>query len=123
MAVTRFTGAQNDSGPSGVDLTGKEFFLGRKNAAGAIVLAAAGEKVDGVISEGKPVGKWSSMHTGNQLKAVAGVAIAVGQKLASRADGKVGVAAAGNQVFGTAKSNADAGELVEINFDQEGPAA
>jgi hypothetical protein len=122
MAVTRFTGAQNDSGPSGVDLTGKEFFLGQKNAAGEIILPGLGGQVDGVISEGKAVGLWSSMQTGNQLKAVAGVAIAVGNKLTSLADARVGVAGVGNQVFGTAKSNADAGELVEFYMGQQGPA-
>lgn len=118
MAVTRFTGSQTDSGPSGVDLRGKEFHCGRKNGAGAIVLAGAAERVDGIIMEGKDVGLWSTLHTGNQLKAVAGVAIAVGDKLTSRADGRVGVAVDEGNVFGTAKSNADAGELVEIYMDK-----
>lgn len=119
MATERFTGSQTDSGPSTVDLTGKEFHLA-KRVAGGLALAGAGEKVVGVISEGKAVGFHSSVKTGNQLKAVADVAIAVGDKLASSADGQVKVAAAGNYVFGTAKSAADAGEMVEFYFDQEG---
>lgn len=123
MAVERFTGSQTDSGPSAVDLRGKEMFLGRKNGAGQIVLAAIGERVNGVISEGKNVGLWSSMKTGNQLKAVCSAAIAVGDKLTSDANGKVRVAGAGHEVFGKAKGNADAGEIVEFYMDQEGPAA
>lgn len=122
MATTRFTGAQNDAQPSTVNLTGKEFHLA-KLVAGGVALAGLGDKVAGVISEGKAVGLYSSFHTGNQLKAVADVAIAMGDKLASSADGQVKVAAAGQFVFGTAKTAADAGELVEFYMDQEGPSA
>lgn len=122
MATERFTGSQTDAKPSTVDLTGKEFHLA-KVVAGGLALAGAGEKVYGVISEGKAVGLHSSVKTGNQLKAVADVAIAIGDKLASSADAQVKVAAAGNYVFGTATSAADAGELVEFNMDQEGVMA
>jgi hypothetical protein len=122
MATTRFTGAQNDALPSVTDLRGKEFHLAKVTAAG-VTLAGLGEKVAGVISEGKNIGLHSSFHTGNQLKAVADVAIAVGDKLASSADGQVKVAAANQFVFGTAKTAADAGEMVEFYMDQEGGLA
>lgn len=119
MAVERFTGSQTDAKPSAVDLTGKEFFLA-KRVAGGFALAALGEKVAGVISEGKPVGQHSSIKTGNQLKAIAGAAIAVDDKLASDANGKVRVAAAGHHVFGRAMSAAANGELVTFDLDQAG---
>lgn len=122
MATERFTGAQTDAQPSTVDLTGKEYFLA-KRVAGGFALAGAGEKVAGVISEGKAVGLHTSIKTGNQLKALAGAAIVVGDKVASDAAGKVKVAAAGNYVFGTAMSAAANGELVEIDVDQEGVMA
>lgn len=119
MAVERFTGSQTDSKPSVVDLTGKEFFLA-KRVAGGLTLAALGEDVAGVISEGKPVGAHSSIKTGNQVKALAGAAIAVGDKVTSDANGKVRVAAATHHVFGKAMSAAANGELVTINVDREG---
>lgn len=122
MAVERFTGSQTDAKPSTVDLTGKEFFLA-KRVAGGFALAGLGEKVAGVISEGKAVGAHTSIKTGNQLKALAGAAIAVGDKLASDAAGKVRVAAAGHYVFGTAISAAANGELVTFELDQEGVMA
>lgn len=119
MAVEKFTGSQTDNQPSTVDLTGKEFFLA-KRVAGGFALAALGEDVAGVISEGKPVGLHSSIKTGNQVKAIAGAAIAVGDKVTSDANGKVRVAAAGHHVFGKAMSAAANGELVTINVDREG---
>ncbi len=122
MAVERFTGSQTDAKPSATDLTGKEFFLA-KRVPGGFTLAALGDKVAGVISEGKPVGLHSSIKTGNQLKAIAGAAIAVGDNLASDAAGKVKVAAAGQNVFGVAMSAAANGEMVTFDMEQTGPSA
>ena len=122
MAVERFTGSQTDAKPSVTDLTGKEFFLATR-VAGGFELAGAGEKVAGVISEGKAIGLHTSIKTGNQLKAVAGAAIAVGDALASNAAGEAVPAAAGNEVFGTAMSAAADGELVTFDMDRSGPQA
>lgn len=119
MAVERFTGSQTDAKPSAADLTGKEFFLATR-VAGGFQLAGLGGKVAGVISEGKPVGQHSSIKTGNQLKAIAGAAIAVGDNLTSDAAGKVRVAAAGHYVFGRAMSAAANGELVTFDMVQDG---
>lgn len=119
MAVERFTGSQTDAKPSVVDLTGKEFFLAAA-VAGGFQLAGLGGKVVGVISEGKAIGLHTSVKTGNQVKAIAGAAIAVGDSVTSDAAGKVRVAAAGHQVFGRAKSAAANGELVTIEVTQEG---
>ena len=123
MATERFTGSQTDAYPSSVDLRGKEFHLAKIVAVGGkpqLALAGAGEKVAGTIHEGKNVGYHSSIKTGNQLKAVADGAIAIGDKLASSADAQVKVATVGNFVFGTAKTAAAAGEMVEFYMDHEG---
>jgi hypothetical protein len=119
MAVEKFTGSQTDCQPSAADLTGKEFFLA-KRVAGGLQLAGLGDDVAGVISEGKAVGLHTSIKTGNQVKAVAGAAIAIGDKVTSDAAGKVRVAAAGHHVFGKALSVAANGELVTVNVDREG---
>jgi hypothetical protein len=119
MAVERFTGSQTDAKPSVSDLTGKEFLLA-KRVAGGLDLATLGSKVAGVISEGKAIGLHTSIKTGNQVKALAGAAIAVGDSVTSDANGKVRVAAATHQVFGRAISAAANGELVTIEVTQEG---
>lgn len=119
MTVERFTGSQTDAKPSVVDLTGKEFFLATR-VAGGFQLAGLGGKVAGVISEGKPIGQHSSIKTGNQVKALAGAAIAVGDKVTSDAAGKVRVVGAGHEQFGIAMSAAANGELVTIEVDRAG---
>lgn len=121
MAVERFTGSQTDAKPSAADLTGKEFFLATR-VPGGFQLAGAGSKVAGVISEGKPVGLHTSIKTGNQLKAVAGGNVAVGDALASDAAGKVITAGGGVASFGTAMSAAAAGEMVTFDMDRTGTA-
>lgn len=120
MAVQRQVGSQTDCKESAVDLRGKESFLCTRDATGKVTLAGNGGKVAGVISEGKNVGLHTSFNTGNQLKAVAGVAIKPMDKLASDANGKVKVAAVGNFVFATAISVAAAGEMVEFDLSHEG---
>lgn len=122
MAVTRLTGSQTDAKPSTVDLTGKELFLA-KRVAGGFALAGLGEKVAGVIQEGKAVGLHTSITTGNQQKAIAGAVIAVDDELSSDAAGKVRVAAAGHFVFARAISAAQVGEVVEFDTMQEGAKA
>lgn len=119
MAVERFTGSQTDAKPSTVDLRGKEFrFL--KAVAGGFAVADLGELAVGTCSEGKDVGLHSSVKTGNQLKVLAGANIAVGNKVASDANGAARVAAATHHVLGVAKSAGAAGELVTIEFNPQG---
>lgn len=126
MATERFTGSQTDTGKSDVDLTDKEFYAAKRTANGGVTLAGAGERVDGVISEGKAAGLHSSFKTGNQVKAIAGAAVAVGAKVASNASGKFITAVAGNEVFGTAISAAAAANdlfTIEIDRSNTAPAA
>src|SRR5690242_8920194 len=102
MAVERKTGSQMDCKESAADLTGKEFFLAKyvTGTPAKLNLAGLGEKVAGTITEGKAQGLHTSIATGNQLKAIAGATIAVGDRLASDANGKVRVAGTGHYVFG-----------------------
>lgn len=111
MATERFTGAQTDAVVSAADLTGKEFFAAKRTPTG-LNLCGAGDFCDGVISEGKAAGLHSSIKTGNQLKAVAGAAVAIGAKVTPNAAGKFITATAGTEVFGTAITAASAADVL-----------
>lgn len=118
MATERFTGAQTDTVVSDVDLTGKEYFALKRTATGG-TLCGAGDHCDGVISEGKAAGLHTSIKTGNQLKAVAGAAVAVGAKVTPNASAKFITATSGTEVFGTAITAAAAdGDLFTIDVDR-----
>jgi len=112
MATERFTGAQTDAVPGAVDLTGKEYYAAKRTPTG-LNLCGAGDFCDGVISEGKAAGLSSSIKTGNQLKAIAGEQIAIGQKVTPDGNAKFVVAdAADDEVFGTAISAAGAANVL-----------
>jgi hypothetical protein len=118
MATERFTGSQTDAVPGAVDLTGKEFYAA-KRTAGGLNLCGAGDHCDGVISEGKVAGLSSSIKTGNQVKAIAGAAIAVGAKVTPDANAKFITATSGTEVFGTAMVAASgANVLFTIDIDR-----
>lgn len=120
MAVERFTGSQTDTFLSDIDLRNKEFYAAKRTATGG-TLCAAGDFCDGVISEGKAAGLHTSIKTDNQVKAIAGEVINVGQKVTPDADGKFVVAdTADDEVFGTAISKANAeDDLFTIEVDRQ----
>lgn len=122
MAVQRQTGSQTDAKESAVDLSGSLYRFAARAADGRFTLPLLGGKVAGVIQEGKTAGRHSTIATGNQLKVLAGAAIAPGDKISAMADGRARVAAAGHEVVAEALSAAAVGELVEIDFDREGLA-
>lgn len=118
MTTQRLTGSQTDSGMSDADLTGKEYH-GAKRTATGLDLCGAADFCDGVITEGKAAGLHSSIATGNQVKAIAGAAITVGQKVTPDANGKFVPAAATQDYFGTARSAAAAeDDLFSIEVDR-----
>ena len=120
MAFERFTGSQTDAVVSAADLTGKEFFAAKRTSSG-LALCAAGDAVAGIISEGKAAGLHSSIKTGNQLKAIAGAAVAVGAKVTPDSQGRLVTATAGTEVFGTATTAAGAaGDLFTVDVDRSG---
>lgn len=119
MAVERFTGSQTDTGLSDVDLTDKEFFAVKRTTAGGVTLCGAGDHCSGVVSEGKAAGLHTSFKTGNQLKAIAGAAVAVGAKVTPDGNAKFITATTGTEVFGTAISAANAAnDLFTIEVDR-----
>lgn len=120
MAVQRQVGAMMDSAPSGVDLTGLEYHFCVVDGNGNAVLPGLGGAVDGVIQEGKAVGRHSSFATGNQLKVLAGAAINEGDEIAALADGRARVAAAGHEILGRARTAAGVGELFTMYFNPKG---
>lgn len=118
MATQKQDGLFTDSGPSGVDLTGKEERFCRRNSSGDIVVCAADERIDGVISEGKAVGLHSSFNTGGGwLRVVSGGVVAIGDPIKSDAEGR-GVNGATN-AFGIARSaSTGAGIIIEVVPDR-----
>lgn len=120
MATEKFTGAQTDTGLSDADLTGKELLFCKRTATG-VDLCGAGEKVAGVISEGKAIGYHTSFKTGNQLKVLAGEVIAIGDQIGSGANGLARTAVATDNVCGVAITAAsEAGVVFEMELDQMG---
>lgn len=118
MATERFTGSQTDTVLSDIDLRDKEFYALKRTATGG-TLCGAGDHCDGVISEGKAAGLHTSIKTGNQVKAIAGAAVAVGAKVTPNADGKFITATSGTEVFGIAASIANAAnDLFTIDIDR-----
>ena len=115
MAVQKQDGLHTDVAESAVDLTGKEDFFCSRDANGRLVLTGAAGRIDGVISEGRPVGKHTSFNTaGNPiLRVVAGAAIARNARVASDAQGRA-VTGLGNSFGRARKPVAAAGEIVEI---------
>lgn len=127
MAVQRQVGSQMDAKPSIIDLRPHLYKFAKRGAyadhpGGGFDICGAGQKAAGVIQEGKNVGESTTVATGNQLKVVAGAAIAVpGTRIAAGALGVCVAAAAGNEILGrTISPVANAGELVEIEFNPEG---
>lgn len=118
MATERFTGSQTDTFLSDVDLRNKEFYAAKRTTTGG-TLCAAGDRCDGVISEGKAAGLHSSIKTGNQVKAIAGAAVAVGAKVTPDGNAKFITATSGTEVFGTAITAANAAnDLFTIEVDR-----
>lgn len=118
MAVERFTGSQTDTVLSDIDLRGKEFYALKRTSTGG-TLCAAGDACDGVISEGKAAGLHSSIKTGNQVKGIAGAAVAVGARVTVGTGGKFVTATSGTEVFGRAISIANAeNDLFTIDVDR-----
>lgn len=120
MAVQRQVGAFMDAKPSAADLTGLEFHFCVVDGNGALALPALGGPADGVIQEGKAVGRHSSYATAGQLKVLAGAAINEGDEVAAMANGRVRVAGAGHEILGRAMSAAAVDEIATINFNPKG---
>lgn len=122
MAVQRQDGWANDSAPGSVDLTGKErrfvtVVSGAAYPGRAVRLAAAGERIHGVLQEGKAAGLWSSWAiSGHPLKVIAGASIAIGDAIQSGADG-VAVPGTTNQI-GVARNACFSGEMCEVMTDR-----
>lgn len=114
MAVQRQDGLFADAKESGQDLRGKEYYLAKRGTDGKFYLAGNGEKVAGVISEGRDTSYHTSINTFSQLKCIAGGSITAGDNVQSDANGN---AVTGNtNSFGVAINSAAAGEMVEVDF-------
>lgn len=122
MATERFTGSQTDTQVSAADLTGKEYFACKRTSSG-VNLCGANEYADGIISEGKAAGLHTSFKTGNQLKAIAGAAIAIGASVTTDAAGKFVTATTGQKATGRARTAVVGGDGVIFSIDVDRHAA
>lgn len=116
MAVQRQDGLFADAKESASDLRGKEYYFAKRTTAGLFDLAGDGDKIVGVISEGRNTGYHTSVNTGKQLKAIAGAPITAGDRVQSNNAGKA-VTGSTNSI-GEAINSAAAGEYVEIDVDR-----
>lgn len=117
MAVQKQDGLFTDTLLGDADLTGKEFYFCTRNADGTVGLAGNGEKIAGVISEGKVAAKHTSFNTGGgMLKVLAGGTIAIGDNVQSDANGAA--VSGSTNAAGIASSAAIAGQLVEYIPDR-----
>ena len=117
MAVQRQDGLFADAKEAAEDLTGKEFYLATRTSAGKLRVCGEGEKVAGVISEGRAAGKHASINTGSQLKVVAGDPISVGDTVQSDSSGRA--VTGSTNAFGVAISSVTAaGQMVEVDVDR-----
>lgn len=116
MATQRQDGWATDCKESAEDLTGKEFYFATRDSTGKLALCGNGEKIAGVISEGRIAGKHTSINTGGQLKVIAGGSISVGDNVQSDGNGKA--VTGSTNAFGYAINAASAGEMVEIAVDR-----
>lgn len=114
MAVQKQDGLHTDVGVSASDLTGAEFKFCKRQGDGTIEICGDGERMVGVISEGRAVGYHTSFNTkGNPiLKVIAASAIARGASVQSATGGKA--KSGSTNAFGKARNNAAANEYVEI---------
>lgn len=114
MAVQKQDGLHTDCGVAASDLTDQEFHFCKRQGDGTIEICGDGERIAGVISEGKAAGYHVSFNTsGNPiLKVVAASAISRGEQVQSATGGKA--KAGSTNAFGHARNNAAANEYVEV---------
>ncbi len=124
MAVQKQDGLHTEIGESAADLRNMEGRFAAWDANGKLVLCGAGGRIAGVISQGREIGKHTSLNTkGNPiLRVVAGAAIAINARVCSDAAGKA-VAGLTNS-FGYVKkavSGADVtAEVIPEFYDADG---
>lgn len=87
MAKQKQDGLHTDVALSGADLRGKEMLFAKRDGTGKLVLCGAGDRADGVISEGRNIGAHTSINTdGNPiLRVIAGAALAQNARVQSNA--------------------------------------
>lgn len=98
------------------DLSEKLFYLARINTDGKIALSAAGETVDGVISEGAVADKPVTIQIGGLAKVICGATVAAGARLSADVNGKAVTSTTGAFEFGTAVNGGDANEIITVRL-------
>src|SRR5688572_15695482 len=101
---------------AGADLSTKQHYLAKLDAAGKAVLAAAGtDKIVGSVQEPNTSGRPVTVNTGGVIKVVAGGAVAIGDDVTSDANGKaIATVTAGNRTIGIALAAAVLNDVFEV---------
>lgn len=115
MAVQKQDGLHTDVAESGEDLRDKELYFCNRNSDGTLGLAGNGERIDGVISEGRNTGYRTSFNTRGSpiLRVLAGAAIAQNAEIQSNASGKA-VTGSTNPIGYARKAVNAENEVVEV---------
>ena len=92
---------------AGVDLTTKQFYAVKYNAAGKMIVATVGTGI-GILQDHSKVDSDATVILLGMSKAVAGAAIVLGAEVTANAAGKLVTAVAGNYVVGRANLAASA---------------
>ena len=122
MATQKINPHDLEAAPAGADLSQKQFFLGKLNEAGELVLAGAGD-VGYSIQEGAPQGAPATYAVSGRAKAVAGGNIKAGEPVSAGANGKLVAATPtkveeekvkvqGSRVIGVALESGEAGDII-----------
>ena len=116
MATQRVPNDFLNSAVGGEDLSAKTHFLVAIESDATIELAVEGERVAGVIQEGKAAGLSSTYQHGGVAKVVTGAGVRAGQRVQSDALGRA--IEGSSNAFGTAISDVpSANMLVEVQID------
>lgn len=87
---------------AGADLRTKQFFAVKLDASGDLVLAGNNEEAIGVLQNKPNTGQGCELERDGVTQIIAGEAIAINDKLASDANGKLKTAVSGSFVIGRA---------------------
>lgn len=94
--------------PAAVSFAAGQYRAGVLNSSGALALAAAGGRVEGVVQNKPAIADTVTLAVGGVTKMEAGAAVAAGARVAVDAAGRGVTATTGNYVLGVAMEAAGA---------------
>jgi hypothetical protein len=99
---------------AGANLATEQYSFLKVDTAGAVVLAGAGEDVDGVLMNDPASGRVAQVAVDGIVKVKCGGTIAAGASVASNASGKAVAATTGQMVAGKALEAGVTGRIISV---------